>query len=193
MIEKLWKIRDEKEVFAAILTDLSKALDWIPQQLLIAKLIAYGFDMRQTAFISVYLQNWKQKTKIGSTFNECLNILFGIPQGSILRPLLFLIFIVDLFHLNYDLDFANYADDATPSICGQGVNSIIKVLEPNVNKLSNCFWQNGLLATSGKSHFLTSPYERRSLKINDSVPQKNSWGFWLIMNLLFMTILQDFA
>ena len=57
MIEKLRKIRDEKGVFAAVLTDLSKAFDCIPHQLLIAKLSAYGFDMKSIAFISAYLKN----------------------------------------------------------------------------------------------------------------------------------------
>ena len=59
MIEKLRKIRDEKRVFAAVLTDLSKAFDCIPRQLLIAKLIGYGFDMKSIAFISAYLKNRK--------------------------------------------------------------------------------------------------------------------------------------
>ena len=76
--------------------------------------------------------------------------------------------------MNYDLDFASYADDTTPYIRGQDFNGIIKVLEPNVNKLFNWFQQNGILANSGKSHFLTSPYKRRSLKINDSVITSNS-------------------
>ena len=80
---------------------------------------------------------------------------------------LFLILVADL--LNYDLDFASYTDDTTPYICGQDLSSIIKVLEPNVNKLFNWFRQNGLLANSGKSHFLSNPCERRSLKIHDSV------------------------
>ena len=97
MIEKLRKIRDEKGVFAAVLTDLPKAFDCIPHQLLITKLSAYGFEMKSIAFISAYLKNRKQKTKIGSTFSECLNILFGVQQGSILGPLLFLIFIADPF------------------------------------------------------------------------------------------------
>ena len=174
MIEKLRKIRDEKGVFAAVLTDLSKAFDCIPHQLLIAKLSAYGFDTKSIAFISAYLKNRKQKTKIGSTFSECLNILFGVPQGSILGPLLFLIFIADLFYLNYDLDFASYADDTTPYICGQDFSSIINVLEPNVNTHFNWFRQNGLIANSSKSHFLTSPYERRTLKIHDSIITSSS-------------------
>ena len=119
MIEKLRKIRNEKGVFAAVLTDLSKSFDCIPHKLLTVKLSAYCFDMKLIAFISTYLKNQKQKAKNWSTFSECLNILLGVSQGSILRPLLLLIFIADIFYLNYDLDFASYADDTTPNICGQ--------------------------------------------------------------------------
>ena len=130
--------------------------------------------MKSIAFISAYLKNRKPKTNIGSTFSECLNILFAVPQGSILGPLLFLIFLADLFYLSYDLDFASYADDTTPYICGQDLSSIINVLEPNVNTLFNWFRQNGLIANSSKSHFLTSPYERRTLKIHDSIITSSS-------------------
>ena len=144
IIEKLRKIRYEKEVFAAVLTDLSKAFHYISRQLLIAKLSAYGFDMKSIAFISGYLKSRKQKTKIGSTFSEYLNILFGVLQGSIFGPLLFLIFIAVRFYLNYNLDFSSYADDAIPHIYVQDLNSIIKVLELNVNKLFNWFRQNSL-------------------------------------------------
>ena len=168
MIGKLRKIRDKKGVFAAVVTDLSKDFDCITQQLLLAKLSAYSFDMKSIGFISAYFKNRKQKTKSGSSFSKYLNMLFGVSQGFILGPLLFLIFIADLCYLNYDLDFASYADETTPYICGQDVSSIINVLEPNVNTLFNWFRQNGLIANSGKSHFLTSPNERRTLKIHDS-------------------------
>ena len=92
MIEKLRKFRDEKWVFAAVLTDLLKDFNCILHQLLTSKLSTYGFKLKSIAFISSYLKKQKQKTKIGSTFSECLNILFGVPHGSILERILCLIF-----------------------------------------------------------------------------------------------------
>ena len=67
-------------------------------------------------FISAYLYNRKQKTKVGSEFSDFPNILFGIPQGSISGRILFFIFIADLFFINNDTGFASYADNTTPYV-----------------------------------------------------------------------------
>ena len=72
-------------------SDLSKAFDCISHELLIAKLNAYGFDVKSLNFILAYFTNRKQKTNIGSSFSDFLNIIFGVPQGSIFGPLLFII------------------------------------------------------------------------------------------------------
>ena len=109
--------------------------------------------MKSRAFISTYLKNQKQKTKIVPTFSECLNILFDVPHDFILWALLFLIFIADLFYLNYDLGFASYADDTTACIVAQDLSSIINVLEANVNTLFNWFRQNGSKQTQARATF----------------------------------------
>ena len=97
IVEKMKKIRDNKGVFAAVLADLSKAFNCIPHSLLIAKLNGFGFDKKSQSCISAYPSNRKPKTKVGSEFSDSLNILFGVSQGSILGPILFIIFIANLF------------------------------------------------------------------------------------------------
>ena len=86
--EKLRKIRDSEGIFAAVLTDLSKPFDCITHNLLIAKLSGYGFDRKSLMFISAYLKCRRQRTRIGSAFSDYPNILFGVPQRSILSSIL---------------------------------------------------------------------------------------------------------
>ena len=89
MIEKIKQARDKNNVFAAVLTDLSKTFDCINHEPLIAKLKAYGFDSPSFKFISAYSNFRKQKTRVVSTVRDYLNILFGVPKGSTARPLFF--------------------------------------------------------------------------------------------------------
>ena len=173
MIEKLRKISDKKGIFAAVLTDLSKAFDCILYSLLIAKLSAYGFDRKLLIYISVYLESRKRKTRIGSAFSDYPNILFGVPQGSILGPILFAIFLSNLLYIYNDLDYANYADDTTPYVCRQNYAEVIEFLKPTINNMFPWFKNNGLVANSGKSHFLVIPYEKISLKILSSTVESS--------------------
>ena len=76
--------------------DLSKAFDCIPHDLLIAKLHAYGSSFETLTFLNSYLRNLKQCVKINNTCSDFLKILSGVPQGSILGPILFNIFLNDL-------------------------------------------------------------------------------------------------
>ena len=113
----------------ALLTDLSKAFDCQPHELLIAKLDAYGFDKSSLKLIHSYLSNRKQRVKVNDRYSSWSEILFGVPQGSILGPFLFNIFICDGFYFLEDFDIANYADDSAPYCAGKSAEFIVNNLE----------------------------------------------------------------
>ena len=116
---------DSKGAACALLTDLSKAFDCLKYDLLIAKLHAYGFSHSSLQLAFDYLSNRKQRVKIDATFSEWTEINTGVPQGSIIGPLLFNIFINDIFYFVKDTKITNYADDNTPYKCGTDIDNIL--------------------------------------------------------------------
>ena len=114
MIDNWKQAVDNNKVFGAFFTDLTKAFDCICHDLIVAKLNAYGLYLPALKMIQDYLQNQKQRTKIGSSYSSWEDITSGVPPGSILGPLLFNILLCDLFHGCQNNYFANYADETPP-------------------------------------------------------------------------------
>ena len=96
MIEKAKRIMNNGGHLSVLLTDLSKMFDCLPHDLLIAKLDAYGFENDALYLIFNYFNNRKQRVKTNSFFSSFQNIISGVPQSSLLGPLLFNIFLLKL-------------------------------------------------------------------------------------------------
>ena len=152
MIEKWRKRLDQGGFCSAPLTDLSKAFDCLPHALLITKLFAYGFNLPSVRLVYSYLSNRKQRVKINNTYSDWSEILYGMPQGTILGPMLFNVFISDIFLFIPNVDIANYADDNTPYTTGMDVNEVLEELKNTSDILLNWFDINLMKANPGKFH-----------------------------------------
>ena len=159
MTEKMKEARDSSKVCAAVLTDLSKAFDCLLHDFPQAKLHAIGFDLKSLKVIHAYLNGRTQVTKLGSFYSEILQIIYGVPQGSILGPLLFNVNLIDLFLAkHYKSDFSNYADNTARYNCGSAFFETISDLEITIDKLFNWFRYNNFKAIASKCHLFLSPF-----------------------------------
>ena len=157
MIEKWRKTLDKGGETGAVLTDLSKAFDCIDHNLLIAKLDAYEFEKQSIDFLHSYLTKRTQRTKVDSAYSSWEMLLLGVPQGSTLGPLLFKIYICDMFFETLkNIDFAGYADDSTPYICSSKIEEVLEKLQGTLEQIFQWFSANHLVANAEKCHFLTS-------------------------------------
>ena len=97
----------------SIFMDLSKAFDCIPHSLLICKMKSYGVSIEACTLMASYLSDRKQRVKLQNTRSEWQNLRKGVPQGSILGPIIFNIFMNDIFYFIKCCELDNYADDNT--------------------------------------------------------------------------------
>ena len=129
----------------------------MPRSLSIAKVHAYGFKKTSTGYLKDYLNHPKLKIKIYNTFSNLTNILRGVPQGSILGPLIFNVFLYDLFLFRSNIKLLSYGDDSTPfAMGGSSELEVINQIKSVVESLTLWFWNNCMKVNPDKFHLFVS-------------------------------------
>ena len=167
--------------------DLSKAFDTINYKLLIAKLHAYGFDTSSLEIIYDYLSDRWQRTKINTSFSSWSQIMCGLPQGSVLGPKYFNIYINDLFFLFVYTSVCNMADDTTPYACDMDLPTLLRNLEGDTASAIFWFEANCMILNPGKCHALIAgpktAVEYMFIEVGEQIIQESSEETLLGVNI----------
>ncbi len=163
MIENWRAALDKRGYAGAVLMDLSKAFDCINHDLLIAKLHAYGFSIDSLKMIKDYLSNRKQRVKINSSFSTWADLLLGVPQGSVLGPLLFNIYLNDLFWTIRHTEVCNLADDTTLHSGNTDLRDLLVDLEHDSLLAIEWFESNYMKLNTDKCHLLVGGYKHENI------------------------------
>ena len=156
---------DNKGLAGAVFMDLSKAFDCVNHGLLLAKLSAYGLNLDALQLIKSYLTNRKQRVKINSSYSKWEKVKIGVPQGSVLGPLLYNIFINDIFSFANHAQICNYADDTTVFACHSDLGIVIRQLENDCSVIVKWFSDNYLKLNDEKCHLMIFGDKGTEIKI----------------------------
>ena len=150
LIEEWRKNLDGNYIVGGVLMDLPKAFDCIPHDLLIAKLDSYGLDRNLLKYINSYLDNRKQCVRISNINSSFNDIISGVPQGSIVGPVLFVAFFNDFFFFMQYATVHNFADGNTLSGFAKTVDKLKKILKSESECAIKWFTRNGMFVNPDK-------------------------------------------
>ena len=185
---------EDGQYVGAILCDLSKAFDCIDHQILLLKLRHYGLHERAVKLIASYLTNRAQQTFSGGKLSGSMIIEHGVPQGSILGPLLFLIYINDI-ESSSDAGLVIFADDTTAILKDKCLDSLIGQMRETMLGIERWFITNRLSLNADKTEniIFTLRDQDDDLDENFQTDSVRLLGVYLDQTLIFETHITKLA
>ena len=153
MINHLEKNKRSRLISIVSSLDLSSAFDTLDKDLIKEKLIIYGFDTCSADWVYSFLSNRKQIVSINGCLSDQITLNWGTPQGSILSPLLFIIFLSDL-ELCCNVPLCGYADDYSILVSASSLKEAITLTEKAMRSIKKYMDQNGLFMNESKTQIM---------------------------------------
>ena len=154
IIHQISNAIEGKSLTLGLFLDLSKAFDSIPHDILIRKLYRYGIRGISNDWFKLYLSNRSQFVQTNSRYSSYKSVTFGVPQGSVLGPLLFLLYVNDMPTVSSIIDFILFADDTTCLYNSADLDDLYLTLDNEIKKLEKWFSANKLLLNASKSNLI---------------------------------------
>lgn len=154
LIEEITNCIDNKKIAVGVFVDLKKAFDTIDHSILLGKLEKGGVRGVAWSWLSSYLSNRQQFVQIGDHKSDYMNITCGVPQGSILGPKLFILYINDICRVSQELKFVLFADDTNIFCSGENLQQTLETITTGINKLKVWFDKNKLSLNLSKTKIM---------------------------------------
>ena len=174
MVENLKSAIDNGQYGCGLFIDLRKAFDTVNHSILLNKLHHYGIRGITNDWFKSYLSDRQQYVSINGHNSSCSNLICGVPQGSVLGPLLFLIYINDLPNTSSKLQFHLFADDTNVNFVSNDLDYIENCVNEELKSISKWLRANRLSLNVEKTNFVIFHSSRRKLdkhvilKLDDS-------------------------
>ena len=150
--------RKERKTTSIVMLDFSKAFDVVDHRKLIAKLNSVQTPPRMLALLASYLQGRTQRVRLNNTFSTAKTITHGVPQGSILGPLLFAIYLNDLLSHPISSKIHAFADDTTLYYSHTSPDTVITTMNSDLDAIHNWCKDNSMIINVAKTkHMLVPP------------------------------------
>ena len=163
----------DKKYTVSIFMDLSKAFDVLNHNILKSKLEHYGFRSNFLNFLMSFIENREYFVSANGHISDKRTVNIGVPQGSTLGPLLFLLYINDMVNCSNILKFSLFADDSTASHSDSDLNTTLNTIKEEFSKVLDWLLANKLIINLQKTHLMLFTNRKRpesiSLNIDDKI------------------------
>ena len=168
-LENIYESFDENHLYLSVFLDFSKAFDTISHDILINKLEFMGFRGPLLLWITSYLSNRSQYVEVGGSSSYPLPITIGVPQGSTLGPLLFLLYINDMENCLNNMNIIHFADDSTLHVKFKRGSNITDIVDSELTSINTWLLANKLCLNIDKTKYMIFYLKNKPPDLNISI------------------------